>query len=310
MKNRAKQTVTNVKSVQGRQITGFFPRARTSSDSDAHLISSNTHSSMHSGSDPQSVRNGDLRPSIAITDQNVTMGDSTMFQRSASQGNGVLDAGIGSGLDMEDQVDLEAPITNTGLIWADEEGEMSDVTDDGIRKKGQMDWNYVNAGKPSWARVVQGLGDGPGDSIYMPSFKGESVNHKAEVPPIFLTYKRVSTDGECILLIQVAASVAQAMHDNSVLDAIQPMRAGWCIYMRSIADRAKLVAQGITVAGRHIQLQSDVRHDKQRSVKVTLHDLPLHSVDNTYVLDALREVCHVTSPVYGKCVAQWPVDQY
>ncbi len=161
------------------------------------------------------------------------------------------------------------------------------MTDDGIRKKGQMDQNHGNVGKPSWSKVVQGLGDGPSDSVYMPSFKGESVNHKAEVPPIFLMYKRVSTDSEHILLIQVAASVAQAMHDDSVLDAIQPMRAGWCIYMRSIADRAKLVAQGITVAGRHIQLQSDVRHDRQRSVKVTLCDLSLHSVDNADVLNAL-----------------------
>ena len=72
------------------------------------------------------------------------------------------------------------------------------MTDDGIRKKGQMDQNHGNVGKPSWSKVVQGLGDGPSDSVYMPSFKGESVNHKAEVPPIFLVYKRVSTDGECI----------------------------------------------------------------------------------------------------------------
>ncbi len=117
----------------------------------------------------------------------------------------------------------------------------------------------------------------------------------------------MSTDGEHILLIQVAALVAQVMSDDSVLDAIQPMRAGWCIYMRSITDRAKLVAQGITVASRYIQLQSDVRHDRQRSVKVTLHDLPLHSVDNADVLDTLREVCHVTSPVQYANV--WHNDQ-
>ncbi len=91
MKNRAKQIVTNVKSVQGRQITGFFPRAHTSSDSDAHLLSSNSHPSMHPGSGPQSIHNSDLRPSIATTDQGVTMGDSAMFQRSTLQGNGVLD---------------------------------------------------------------------------------------------------------------------------------------------------------------------------------------------------------------------------
>ncbi len=79
---------------------------------------------MHSGSGSQSICNVDHRPTIAIIDQNINMRGSAMFQGSASQGSGVLDAGIGSGLDMEDQVDLEALITNTGSIWADEEGEM------------------------------------------------------------------------------------------------------------------------------------------------------------------------------------------
>ncbi len=167
MKNRAKQTVPNVKSTQGRQITGFFPRARTSSDSNAHQISSNTHSSMQSGSGPQSHHNGDSRSSIAIADQNVTRGDTDMFQGSTPHGDGDLGACVGSGLDMEDQVDLEAPIMNTGLIWADKDSEMSDVATDNIRKKGQMDWNNVNMGKPSWAGVVQGLGNGAADSVYM-----------------------------------------------------------------------------------------------------------------------------------------------
>ncbi len=87
------------------------------------------------------------------------------------------------------------------------------------------------------------------------------------------------------------------MQDAMVIDAVQPMRAGWYIYMRTTADHATLVSKGITVAGRYIQLQSEVRQDRVHSVKVTLRDLPLHSVDNKAVLEALCDVCHITSLV-------------
>ncbi len=47
------------------------------------------------------------------------------------------------------------------------------------------------------------------------------------------------------------------MKDNSVLDAVQPMKTSWYIYMLTVSDRTKLVSMGMTVAGRYIQLQSE-----------------------------------------------------
>ncbi len=78
------------------------------------------------------------------------------------------------------------------------------------------------------------------------------VQHKAEIPPIFLAYRRVSVEGVCIPLIQVVSSVVQALCDDSALDAVQPMRNGWCIYLRTLADRTKLVNSGLTLAGHYI----------------------------------------------------------
>ncbi len=97
--------------------------------------------------------------------------------------------------------------------------------------------------------------------------------------------------------MQIATSVADTMQDLMVLDAVQPMRARWYIYMKTTVDHATLVSKGITVAGRYIQLQSEVRQDRVHLVKVTLRDLPLHSVDNETVLETLGEVCQITSPV-------------
>ncbi len=42
---------------------------------------------------------------------------------------------------------------------------------------------------------------------------------------------------------------------------------------------------------------SDVHQEARRSVKVTLKDLLLHSVWNDEVLDSMKEICSVTSPV-------------
>ena len=52
------------------------------------------------------------------------------------------------------------------------------------------------------------------------------VQHKAEVPPIFLAYRYVSMESVRILLIQVVSSVVQALHDDSALDTVQPMHNG------------------------------------------------------------------------------------
>ncbi len=57
----------------------------------------------------------------------------------------------------------------------------------------------------------------------LPDFAQPMVQHKVEVPPIFLAYRRVSVEGVRIPLIQVASSVVQALHDDSALDTVQPM---------------------------------------------------------------------------------------
>ncbi len=93
-------------------------------------------------------------------------------------------------------------------------------------------------------------------------FKGQAMNHVTEVPPVFLAYKRVSNEGHQISLVQVASAVLQVMKDDMVLDAVQPMKSGWYIYMRTLTDRAALVASGITIVGKYIQLQSEVHPER------------------------------------------------
>ena len=123
------------------------------------------------------------------------------------------------------------------------------------------------------------------------------VQHKAEVPPIFLAYSCVSVEGVRILLIQVVSSVVQALRDHSALDTVQPMHNGWCIYLCTITDRVKLVNSGLTLASQYIQLCSEQRETRKPMVKLMFKDLPLHMVSNLEVLDAVKEVCEPTSEV-------------
>ncbi len=57
----------------------------------------------------------------------------------------------------------------------------------------------------------------------LPRFTQPSVQHIAEVPPVFLAYNRVSVEGTWIPLIQVATAVVQSLNDDTVIDAVQPM---------------------------------------------------------------------------------------
>ena len=82
----------------------------------------------------------------------------------------------------------------------------------------------------------------------LPNFAQPTVQHKAEVAPIFLVYKRVSPEGAKISLMCVASAVVQALKDDIAIDAVQPMRNGWLIYIHTMADRSHLVSTGITLA--------------------------------------------------------------
>ncbi len=89
----------------------------------------------------------------------------------------------------------------------------------------------------------------------------------------------------------------QALGDDTALDAVQPMRKGWCTYLHTLADRTKLVSTGLTLAGRYIQLHSEQHETRKPMAKITAKDLPLHAVSNTEVLDVVKEFCEPSSEV-------------
>ncbi len=64
-----------------------------------------------------------------------------------------------------------------------------------------------------------------------------------------------------------------------------------------LTDCTTLVERGLTIAGRFVPLRSELRQDAIHSAKVTLKDLPLHSVGNDEVLEAVKKICSVTSVV-------------
>ncbi len=100
--------------------------------------------------------------------------------------------------------------------------------------------------------------------------------------------------------MQVATAVTQSVGDDIAVDAVQPMRTGWWIYLRTHADCAHLITQGITLAGKHIPLRSEFCSMQYKTVKVTICDLPLHEVDNDQVLEVMNVLCTVYSEVlYG-----------
>ena len=86
------------------------------------------------------------------------------------------------------------------------------------------------------------------------------------------------------------------MGDTDSLDAVQPMKAGWYIYMSTLTDQETLLSRGINVAGKYVTLKADARPIQKTSIKIMFKDLPLHSISNE-VLDMVKEHCLVTSEV-------------
>ena len=131
-----------------------------------------------------------------------------------------------------------------------------------------------------------------------PDVCGQELQHKSLVEPIFLAYKRVSSgEGERITLMQIACSVVEALADRSAVDAVQPMRTGWLIYIRTQTDCDRLVSQGLIIAGKHVQLRSKSNASQKKMVKITICDLPVHAVDNEQVLEAVSASWPVVSEV-------------
>ncbi len=95
----------------------------------------------------------------------------------------------------------------------------------------------------------------------------------------------------------MAISIIQAMGTHAKLDAIQPMRTSWNIYMLTLLDHTHLIEKGIHLTGKFVLLHSKSQVGAQQLVKVTIKDLPLHSVGNEDVLEEVKKVCKVTSIV-------------
>ena len=97
--------------------------------------------------------------------------------------------------------------------------------------------------------------------------------------------------------MQIATGVLKAVANSTALDAVQPMNQGWYVYMKTNTDHKCLVQKGVTIAGRFITLQSDHRPEVRQSVKITIKDLPLHSIGNEAILEHMCGLCEVTSTV-------------
>ncbi len=157
----------------------------------------------------------------------------------------------GSFKSVNDEPDLEMPLSHTGSEWANAsenvgEGE-SDLDLDvtliltttsekepswsTVVKNGNRCVNLVSSNSASMESVsrgqhlqggLHGLRDHCG-----PDFSGPELQHKSMIEPVFLAYNRVSNEGACLSLIQIATSVVDSLGDSGVVDAVQPMKTGW-----------------------------------------------------------------------------------
>ncbi len=96
------------------------------------------------------------------------------------------------------------------------------------------------------------------------------LDHTPKVNPVFIHYKRISSEGYKIPLIDVAIAAGKVVKDQNV-DAVQPMRNGWQIYVKTEVDHAALIVGGIDIAGQHVSLES--RQALNQSVKIVVKDL-------------------------------------
>ncbi len=118
------------------------------------------------------------------------------------------------------------------------------------------------------------------------------LEHKPQVTPVFVNYKWISFEGQKTPLIDIAVAVGKAVGNVNV-DAIQPTRNDWQIYVKMEKDQAVLIATGLDIAGKHISLESHttvVTHN----AKIMVKDLPL----NEEVLEAFKQLTPVASLVH------------
>ena len=208
-------------------------------------------------------------------------------------------------LQVDDDVDYEAAVQSEGTEWVDvSDGEPTSQDSHGALTQSGLNVSMEKTpNNDSWADVASvslptGLiAAGSGSRIDLGKSDKTAMQHKTDIPPIFLGYNRVHVAGKLIPLLQIAEAVLKAMGTDNVLNVVQPMCTGWYIYMKTEVDHETLVKKGITVTGKHIMLCSDMHTGQRQMVKITIKDLPLHSVSNQDVLDAVKAFCPPQSDV-------------
>ena len=118
------------------------------------------------------------------------------------------------------------------------------------------------------------------------------LEHTPQVCPVLVHYKKVSSEGYCTPLIDVVVAVGKAVGEANV-DAVQPTKNGWQIYVKTEVDHTALLAAGLDLAGKHISLESHSFSTSSPTVKIVVKDLPLHEVTNEDVLEAVKQVAPV-----------------
>ena len=203
---------------------------------------------------------------------------------------------VESVVDMESDVDLEHPVMHEGMSWAevasgdgiavntDKAGstwadKVSNVAlplsesmrDDDISMKVTATWDksltaanvavfMTTASSATTSTITDDattMSLNLGGGALLSSSKGLSLNHRAEVPPIFLAYRQVCNEGQRLPLAQVATSIIQAMGTHAKLDAIQPKQTGWNIYMCTLLNHTQLIEKGIHLISKFVLLCSE-----------------------------------------------------
>ncbi len=154
--------------------------------------------------------------------------------------------------ELELEPDLEAPVLQEGTHWADSSDRLADQSAahlvepvDSIATPGRSWADLVKADRQHYARAnlaspSNHTGNDEVEQVLGNAWSG-MLKHKAEVPPVFIAYKRVSQEGTKISLMQVATAVLKSVVSPMSLDAVQPMRQGWYVYMNTNVDHACLV---------------------------------------------------------------------
>ena len=118
------------------------------------------------------------------------------------------------------------------------------------------------------------------------------MEHTPQVHPVFVHYKKVSSEGYCTPLIDVAVAAGKSVGEANV-DTVQPTKNGWQIYMKIEVDWTTLLATGLDLAGKLISLESHSFSISSPMVKIVVKDLSLHKVTNEDVLEAVKQVALV-----------------